>query len=225
MNKYVLASSRNWFNKHPKSSAYLSLNIINISSPEQLNLEFLDQVKPRYIFFPHWNWKIDSNIFNKYECVMFHTAPLPYGRGGSPIQNLILRKFKTSPVCAIKVTEVLDGGPIYDSLEVDLNGTIGDIFMKISFCIESLIIKICNEKIIPINQIGNVYNFSRLSYSDNELKCDYSLDTIYDIIRMVDGEGYNNAFIKFGGYKLEFYNSELFDNEIRAHVRFFRNEN
>ena len=49
---------------------------------------------PKYIFFPHWSKKVDTKIVNNYECVCFHETDLPYGRGGSPIQNLILRNQK-----------------------------------------------------------------------------------------------------------------------------------
>ena len=38
---------------------------------------------------------------------------LPYGRGGSPLQNLIVRGWKETKVLALKVVEELDAGPIY----------------------------------------------------------------------------------------------------------------
>lgn len=74
--------------------------------------------------------------------MVFHTAPLPFGRGGSPIQNLIARKIDAAPVCAFRMTDVLDGGPIYDSIQVSLSGTIEEIFNRIANIIDTLIIKI-----------------------------------------------------------------------------------
>ena len=148
MTNYVVASSKDWYNECAHSKEYNSLNIIKITAKDELNLGFLEKVNPRYIFFPHWSWKVDSEIFERYECVVFHTAPLPFGRGGSPIQNLILRDIKKSPVCALRMTEILDGGPIYDSIEVSLDGSIAEIFLKIAICVEILIIKICiNSKL------------------------------------------------------------------------------
>ncbi len=44
---------------------------------------------------------------------------LPYGRGGSPLQNLILNKIYTTKISAIKVTKELDEGDIY--LKEDFN--------------------------------------------------------------------------------------------------------
>lgn len=219
MINYVVASSKTWFGDHPKSLAYTSLNIVEISTKKQLNLDFLEKINPRYIFFPHWNWKVDSEIYNRYECVAFHTAPLPYGRGGSPIQNLILRGMKSSPVCALRMTEILDGGPIYDYIEVSLDGTISEIFSRIAACVEEIIVRICQNNIKPKEQIGNITLFKRLTYKDNELKSQYSLSELFDRIRMVDGLDYPRAYIKFGDYKLELTEAQLNDNKLFAKIQ------
>jgi methionyl-tRNA formyltransferase len=224
MLNYVIASSKDWFDKHLKTSEFNSLNIIKISSREQLNLEFLEKINPRYIFFPHWNWRVNSEIYERFDCVVFHTAPLPYGRGGSPIQNLIIRDIKNAPVCALKMTETLDGGPIYDSIEISLDGTISDIFTRIAVCVEQLIVKICLNNLTPVNQVGKPLYFNRLSYSDNEIKHEYSIKQIYDRIRMVDGECYKRAYINFGDYKIEFTESKFKNNQIIAKARFYYNE-
>ena len=44
-----------------------------------------------------------SEIIRNYECICFHETDLPFGRGGSPIQNLIVRGFKTTKISAIKM--------------------------------------------------------------------------------------------------------------------------
>jgi methionyl-tRNA formyltransferase len=225
MINYVVASSKDWFQEHPKTREYSSLNIIEIKTKNELNLELLETINPRYIFFPHWNWKVGSEIFERYECVVFHTAPLPFGRGGSPIQNLILRNIEKTPVCALRMTEILDGGPIYDSIEATLDGTITQILSKIAVCVEKLIIKICQENIEPKEQSGDVVTFNRLTYADNELKSEYSIKELYNRIRMVDGEGYKNAYINFGDYKIDLTDSQLKNNEIVAKIRLYRDEN
>ena len=125
MKNYVVASSRKWFFEFPKSKKYQKLSIFKIKNKKELNLNYLSKINPRYIFFPHWSWKVETEILEKFECVAFHTAPLPYGRGGSPIQNLILNGFKKSPVCALKMTNELDAGPIYKKFEISLEGSVG----------------------------------------------------------------------------------------------------
>jgi len=220
--KSVIAYSKDWFKDHPKSDEFRDLGLIEISKKEDLNFENLKKINPRYIFFPHWNWKVSSEIYENFECVVFHTAPLPYGRGGSPIQNLIIRGIERSPVCALKMTDVLDGGPIYDSLEITLDGNIEEIFSKIAKCVEELILKICRSNPMPSPQKGDVLAFRRLSYADNELLEAYSIKELYDRIRMVDGEGYQRAYIKFGDYKIEFSDSQILNNELLAKIRIYK---
>lgn len=213
MSNYIIACSKEWFNDYPKSEDFNKLNTYRISKREELNLEFLKRVNPSYIFFPHWSWKVDPEIFEKYECVVFHTAPLPFGRGGSPIQNLIVRGFKNAPVCALRMTNILDGGPIYNSIEISLDGRLTEIFEKIAWGVEKLILEICLTNPVPIKQNGIVETFKRLSEQDNELLGDNSLAMLYDRIRMVDGFDYPKAFINHGGYKIEFSNP-CFDGQV-----------
>lgn len=216
--KYVVASSKTWFKKHLKSDQYKKLQIIEISSKNDLNTKNLKKINPRYIFFPHWSWKINTDIYNNFECIGFHTSPLPFGRGGSPIQNLIVRGVKKSPLCAFKITDTIDGGPIYDSIKVSLDGTIDEIFSRIAVCVEKIIIKICNKKIIPKKQNGRVVLFKRLKYEDNELKSDYSIKALYDRVRMVDGLDYSKAFINFGKNRIEFTEAKLVKNKLEAKI-------
>ena len=219
MTNYIIASSKPWFSEHKKSELFNKFNFVEISKRDELNLDLLAQINPRFIFFPHWNWKVDSNILSKYECVAFHTAPLPFGRGGSPIQNLIVSGFTHSPVCALKMTDIIDGGPIYSYLVVSLDGSICDIFLRIAECVEKLITYICENEPSPTPQTGKVFNFKRLSEVDNELHYSFSLNELYNRIRMVDGLDYPRAYIIFGKYKIEFTNATMHGNIINASVK------
>jgi methionyl-tRNA formyltransferase len=219
MKRYVVASSRDWFAKHRKSERFNALDIHQIASRDELTVEVLDRIKPRYVFFPHWNWIVPPEIFQRHACVVFHTAPLPYGRGGSPIQNLILRGVKSAPVCALEMTEVLDGGPIYDSREVSLEGTIDQIFARIAVCVEELIITICENEPKPAAQTGEPTYFRRLTPADNELPSSASLNELYDRIRMVDGAGYPKAYIRRDGYRVELSDASIEGDELVAKAR------
>ena len=218
MTNYVVAASKSWFFEHSKSDEYMRLNMFSITKPADLNLEYLQKLKPRYIFFPHWSWKVPSEIFTAYECIAFHTAPLPFGRGGSPVQNLILRGVKTSPVCALKMTSFLDAGPIYDAMEISLAGTIDDIFRRAAACIEKMILSICENQPTPKEQSGQPVIFNRLVVKDNELLCTHSLEDLYDRIRMTDGQDYPRAYINFGHYKIEFSKAHIVENNILSAV-------
>ena len=65
-----------------------------VSTPPALDAKWLVQIEPRYVFFLHWSTRIPREIFEQHECVVFHMTDLPFGRGGSPLQNLILRGHK-----------------------------------------------------------------------------------------------------------------------------------
>ena len=48
----------------------------------------------------------------------FIWTDLPYGRGGTPLQNLILRGHQNTKLSAFKLVDEMDAGPIY--LKADL---------------------------------------------------------------------------------------------------------
>ena len=210
--KILICNSKNWFRLDKTNLSHIDFE--QISKKEELNLKFLDSIMPKYIFFVHWNWFVSEEVFNKYECILFHTSPLPYGRGGSPIQNLILNGFTKSPVCALRMNQELDGGPIYLKKNVSLKGSLSQIFVRINKVINIFIIKITKEEIIPKEQKGKIFNFTRLSKKDNKLPEDLNLKELFDRIRMIDDKDYPNAFLHYGNLKFEFSNATLKNNEI-----------
>ena len=84
--------------------------IFYLRSPEELSHVRLSEINPEYVFFPHWSWRIPESIYGNYSCVIFHMTDLPYGRGGSPLQNLIVRGHKSTQVSALKCIAELDAG-------------------------------------------------------------------------------------------------------------------
>ena len=212
--RLLICSSRNWFKLNGEISKTNTVKFITLE--EDLTLDSVDQFKPDYILFPHWNWIVKKDIHENYNCVVFHTAPLPYGRGGSPIQNLIMEGFQTSPICAIKMTDELDAGPIYSSSNVSLEGNLNSIFLRINDAVNELIVKIISENPEPMAQVGEPHIFKRLTHSDNEIAAGLDLEKLYDHIRMVDHHDYPHAFIMYGDMKIEFSNASLDGDSIEA---------
>jgi methionyl-tRNA formyltransferase len=68
---------------------------------------------PRYVFFAHWSWKIPRAVYEAHECVIFHMTDVPFGRGGSPLQNLISRGIYETKLSALRCVEEMDAGPVY----------------------------------------------------------------------------------------------------------------
>ena len=133
---------------------------------------------------------------------------MPYGRGGTPIQNLILNGYTKAPVCALEMGAELDAGDILGKLDINLNGKLSDIFIRMNVAVNILIKKIITSYPKPLPQTGDVVEFKRLNQADNEIPKELSINQIFDRIRMLDDDEYPNAFMIKNNYKIEFINAE-----------------
>jgi methionyl-tRNA formyltransferase len=119
------------------------------------------------LFFPYYSWKIPKETHERYECIAFHMTDLPFGRGGSPLQNLILRGFTETVITAFRVTDEWDAGPIYLKRPLSLDGTAQEIFDRASKIIyNDMIPFILMNDIIPTPQEGEVVLFHRIKRSE-----------------------------------------------------------
>ena len=207
-------------NDHIQEDLKEEAEIIRIKSPEELELEYLRNLNPNYIFFPHWSWIISREILNNFECIIFHMTDLPYGRGGSPLQNLIVREKKETVISAIKCEEGLDTGPVYFKNPLSLDGTAEEILNRASYVIKDMITKLIQGKYLPKEQVGDVEIFKRRVKSDGNLSNLKSIDKIYDFIRMLDADGYPNAFVEIDNFNIEFTKAKKVEEGLQAIVRF-----
>jgi len=108
---YFVISNRNW-NKNifKQIISKYSGNWFFIEDKKDLNLNSINNINPRYIFFLHWSWKVPQDVISNYECVCFHMTDVPYGRGGSPLQNLIIRGHEKTKLTALRMTDEFDAG-------------------------------------------------------------------------------------------------------------------
>ena len=83
-----------------------------IKSKNALKFNTIKKINPSIIFFPDWSWKVPEKIVNNFTCVCFHEAPLPKFRGGSPIQNQIIRGITKTKTTAVVMNEQIDAGDI-----------------------------------------------------------------------------------------------------------------
>tara|TARA_Y100001970_G_C14172303_1_gene824854 strand:- start:941 stop:1636 length:696 start_codon:yes stop_codon:yes gene_type:complete len=191
-----------------------------IKKKQELTLKNLIKINPKYIFFPHWSHLVPKEIFNNYECIAFHASPLPYGRGGSPIQNMIKMGFKNTKICAFKMNATIDGGPIYCQSNLSLTGDGEQIYKRLYKSISLMTKKILSKNIIPQNQkkIG-IKTFKRLNYKNNEIPKNNDLKEIYDHIRMTDALDYPRAYINYGNLNISFQKPKLRKNIILSNVK------
>jgi methionyl-tRNA formyltransferase len=225
INNYILLSAKSWHDDLFKNlQARPNENWIRIKTKEGFNIEVLEAIKPIKIFIPHWSSIIPQTIFKNYCCIVFHMTDLPFGRGGSPLQNLIVRGLKETKISAIKIDEGIDTGDIYIKEKLSLEGTATQIFERAVPMIQSMIEKIIGKKIEAKPQIGEPVVFKRRKPEEGNLNALQELNEIYDYIRMLDCEGYPNAFIETENFKFDFSKAQLNEEEncINANVRIFK---
>lgn len=208
-NNYIVAATKPWSINAYKHICEDLPNWYLIKQKEDLSLEFIEKIAPRYIFFPHWNWIVPNEILSKYESVCFHMTDVPYGRGGSPLQNLIIRGHKETKLTALQMTNDLDAGPVYFKDSLSLHGSAHDIFNRAASQIMKLAFKIAETNPAPKEQTGEVTVFNRRRPSDSEIPEEMSTEQLYDFIRMLDAETYPKAYISSKGYRFNFDEANL----------------
>jgi len=195
-----------------------------VSKKEELTSQFLKEYSPEFIFFVHWPYLISPDIFESYKCVIFHMTDLPFGRGGSPLQNLIARGIYETKISALECVRELDAGPVYLKRPLSLYGTAQEIYMRASETIEEMIITLVKERPIPAPQEGEVVEFKRRTPKDGNLGQLRDLRQIHDYIRMLDADGYPQAFVEVGEFVYKFSRSSLKNGYIEANVRIERRD-
>lgn len=219
---YLVATTKSWniraFREHTPA---LTGNWQLITAPELLTTEYLVQLQPEYIFFPHWSWKVPEKITKHYNCVCFHMTDLPFGRGGSPLQNLINQGIRQTQLSALQMTPELDAGPVYIKCPLDLAGTAQHIFERAAPLVYQLIQQIITGQFTAQAQQGDVVYFQRRTPAQSLLPANLPADKLYDFIRMLDAESYPPAFLEFGDWRLEFNDAQqTSDGTVQAKVCF-----
>jgi methionyl-tRNA formyltransferase len=218
MPDFIVASSKTWHrDAFNKISQQETGRWCYVSTKEELNSS-LEQYTPRYIFFIHWNWLVPTSIWQQHECVCFHMTDVPYGRGGSPLQNLILDKQTETKVTALRMVEEMDAGPVYVKRPMTLEGRAEEIYLRAGqLCWEMMRWIIANEP-EPVPQVGEATLFRRRNPGQSILPIEGQLADLYDFIRMLDAPTYPPAFLEHGEFRLEFSHAGLDKDEIRAQV-------
>ena len=190
-----------------------------VENPAELDELLKSGISPRYIFFPHWRWVVPKALTDRYECVCFHMTDVPYGRGGSPLQNLIVRGHKDTRLTALQMDEGMDTGPVYFKRPLNLCGSANEIYIRAAELSWSMIEEIIETQPKPIPQRGEVIEFTRRTPAQNYIPDGLKIAQVFDYIRMLDAPGYPRAFLEAGDYHIEFENAVLEDGFLNACVK------
>ena len=216
--KYVIAISNKLYN----STNLMQKDAFYICKKGDFNIKTLKKLNPKLVFLPHWSYIVPKEIYETYPCVIFHMSDLPFGRGGSPLQNLLIRGIYNTKITALKCTNVLDGGDIYLKRDFDISyGSAADIYKRAGEVISDMIDEMMHNDIILKPQKGNVVEFKRRRAEQSDIsKLDFDtcskINKAYDFIRMLDAPGYPKAFLRLNGLIFEISAAKLKDGKLTA---------
>lgn len=179
-------------------------DIVLLSDPKKLTFEYVKKINPKIIFFPDWSWIIPENIINSFMCVCFHESNLPKFRGGSPIQNQIIRGIEKTKSTAFIMSKGLDEGDILLQKDLSLRGSLEEIFDRMIKNDYDMAVKIINGKYRRRKQSGKPTVFKRRRPEESELRhLNYDNKYLYNFIRMLS-DPYPNAFLRVGRRRIIF---------------------
>lgn len=217
--KYIIATNRIWYEDLAvRLSASTGREFVLINKKEDLTVEHLKAIQPRYVFFPHWSYKVPASVYEVFDCVIFHMTDVPFGRGGSPLQNLIVRGIYETRVSALKCTSETDAGPVYLKKPLSLFGTAEEIYLRTARVVEDMIVELVNDEPLPSDQQGEIVCFERRKPEDGDINRLNELEEVFDHIRMLDADGYPKAFLETEHLRLEFQRPSLKHGKVVADV-------
>ena len=151
-----------------------------------------------------WSWFVETKILNNFQCVGIHPSDLPSYRGGSPLQNQIVRGVRTTKTSLMSLSsEKMDAGDIWFKEDLDLAGdNMEEIFENLIVSSKKLLTKFFDQypNIKPTKQVlehGAYFkrrqpSESRLAASDFANK---SPEELYNFIRCLT-DPYPNAYLE-----------------------------
>jgi methionyl-tRNA formyltransferase len=219
--RYVVAGSRPW-NRVLFAERLQSLpgRWAFAGSVEELGSLLEESPKPRYIFLLHWSMRVPDEWLDSHECVCFHMTDVPYGRGGSPLQNLIQRGHRETKLTALRMLHEMDAGPVYAKKSLSLEGSAEEIFLRAGRLSAEIIEEMIRTEPEPQPQSGEAVIFKRRRPEQSAIPADLpDLAALHDFIRMLDAEGYPHAFIEHGGFHLEFTRATLYHGRLVADMK------
>ena len=217
---YVLATTRRW---HEGLAQRLETRVGApfhlVTSREELTAERLTELAPRYVFLPHWSHIVPPSVFEAFECVIFHMTDVPFGRGGSPLQNLIARGHTETKLTALRCVAELDAGPVYAKRPLSLHGCAEEIYLRAGRLVEELIAEIAAAEPDPQPQRGEPVVFPRRKPAESDLAVQRDLDgrpsTTSGCSTRTDTPG---RFLDVGPLRLTFSRAARRDGRVVADV-------
>lgn len=222
MDKYIVVSDRPWSKQvFDQKISKLPGEWHFLVSLDHFGWETIQFVKPKYIFFLHWSQIVPKDIVEQYTCICFHPTALPYGRGGSPVQNMIFTGHEYTRVTMFKMTNKVDAGPWYDCRQLSLLGTAEEIYLRMAetaYCMIENLIRDSAPQFIEQDDREERVVFKRRKPEQSKVLEYFPLDDLFRFIQMLDAEGYPKAFFEYAGFRFELSRASLKTGRLLADV-------
>lgn len=198
--RIIYCAYREWALGIYREISQLNHQFLLITSPAELTMARCQQFKPDLFLFYGWSWIVKKEILDIAPCVCLHPSPLPKYRGGSPIQNQIIRGEKESAVSLFYMTEEMDAGDIILQAPISLSGHLQDVLGRISKAGVRLTKIMLEGKVEAVPQDHEQATFfKRRQPSESELTIDdfktKTSEELYNFIRALE-DPYPNAFLR-----------------------------
>ena len=202
MKKVLCVGYRGWalniYNKIAEN--YKDGDVRIIEGYDEYCNSLVKEYNPDFVLFYGWSWMIDKDIIGDYKCIMLHPSKLPKYRGGSPIQNQIIRGVNDSAVTLFIMNEEMDSGNIVFQESMSLSGSIDDIFNRIEGLGYKGTMQFLNHPTDGVKQIEeDATYFKRRTEQQSEITLkelkEQPAKYIYNKIRMLQ-DPYPNAYFK-----------------------------
>ncbi len=192
-------------------------------SPKNLDLYLkkIKNFKPKIIFAFGWSGYLSAKIRRIAPCLILHPSKLPKFRGGSPIQNQLLKGVKNSAVSIIEAVDKIDSGDIFFQKKISFKGYLDDIQNEIiskgSIGAKKIIKQYKSNNLKCIKQKNKFASYykrrtpemSEILYTDfKKHKAEY----FYNLIRGLQ-KPYPEAFIKCKGNSKLYFEKVYFKNK------------
>ena len=146
-----------------------------------------------------------SNILTKsIKNLVVHASNLPEGRGFSPLTWQILEGKSQIPVCLFEMVDEVDAGPIIFKENITLKGN--ELLNELRELLGNKTIELCLNYItsesMPMGtpQKGSSTHYPRRRPLDSQIDTSLSIDSLFNLFRVVDNDQYP-AFFKKNGKK------------------------
>lgn len=192
---------RDWANRIYEGLAASEDHVfLHFRSRAQYDEQALRDFKPDLVLFYGWSWMVADELLQAFTCLMLHPAPLPRYRGGSPLQNQIIAGETTSEVCIFVMTPRMDDGDIVARAPLSLEGTLDEVFERISALGLSLTRDLLHHGLHPVPQDHSQATYcKRRKPQDSEITLEELQQRdaryLHDKVRML-ADPYPNAYIR-----------------------------